>query len=168
MVIFLACINTLIVDLIVSIFSDIKTKPRKASYIFHLKKENMRKRVCKKMFLETLAIGEWSFHSWMKNSLEVAHRPASKTPARMSNRNNKPVSKDKEFLIRFLSELPKMESHYCRKDTAKLYLDPQWQSINDLYRFYTKECKEQTFQVLNHTTFRQVFQDQNLSLFRPK
>lgn len=78
------------------------------------------------------------------------------------------MSNDKEFLLTFLSQLPKMESHYCRKDTSKLYLDPQLQNINELYRFYIKECEAQHFQILNHTTFRQEFNDKNLSLFRPQ
>lgn len=125
----------------------------------------MRKRVCKQMFVGTLSIGEWSIQSWIKNNLEVVHPPAIKTPTRI--RTIKPVSKDKEFL-RFLSELPKMDSHYCRKYTAKSYFDSQWQNINDLYRFYSKECKEKNLQVLNHTTFRQEFHNLNLSLLRPK
>lgn len=145
---------------------DIIKRAKAASYVYHLKKQDMRKRVCKKMFLETLSIGEWSFQSWIKNNSEVAHQPGTTAPTRIMN--IKPVSKDKEFLLKFLSELPKMESHYCRKDTAKCYLDSQWQNINDLYKFYGSECAEKNFQVLNHTTFRQEFHNLNLSLFRPK
>jgi len=63
------------------------------------------------MFLSTLAIGEWSVHSWLKNDMQKA-QPSSETTAQiMTNPRScktKPVSKDKEFLIRFLSELPKM------------------------------------------------------------
>lgn len=81
-----------------------------------------------------------------------SQQPANKTPTRILNRI-KPISKDKQFLIKFLSDLTKLESH-CRKNTGKLYLEPQWQSINDLYRFYGRECADQKFEVLNHTTFR--------------
>lgn len=35
-----------------------------------------------------------------------------------------------------------MESHYCRKDTARLYLDNFYKSAKDVYRDYLKCMKE--------------------------
>lgn len=66
----------------------------------------------------------------------------------------KELSKDKEYLIRFLQTLPQMESHYCRKDTTKLYLETQLQNLNELYRFYYAECSRQNCQAINRITFR--------------
>ena len=37
-------------------------------------------------------------------------------------------SRGLEFVGQFLERLPKMPSHYCRKDTKKLYLETGFQS----------------------------------------
>lgn len=36
------------------------------------------------------------------------------------------ISERKSLLNTFLDSLPKMESHYCRANTKKLYLEPIW------------------------------------------
>lgn len=123
------------------------------------------------MFMETLCIGEWSIKSWVSQNITQNVPPGNHQSAIIipkPPRRNKEPSKDKEYLIRFLQILPRMESHYCRKDTNKLYLETQWQNLNELYRFYCAECSRQNFQALNHTTFREEFKNQNLSLYRPK
>ncbi|XP_030754481.1 uncharacterized protein LOC115881209 isoform X2 [Sitophilus oryzae] len=154
--------------------TDIQGKQRQVAYKFYLKKGNdVRKRVCKKMFMETLCIREWSIKSWVSQNITDENIPPSNKqstipkPAENLRRNKQP-SKDKEYLIRFLRTLPQMESHYCRKDTTKLYLESQWQNLNELYRFYCAECSSQNFQAINHTTFREEFKNLNLSLYRPK
>ena len=40
----------------------------------------------------------------------------------------------------FLTHLPKMPSHCCRKDTQKMYVEPVFQSFADIYREYLKIC----------------------------
>lgn len=139
------------------------------SYIFYLKAENdIRKRVCKKMFMQTLCIGEWSIKSWVSQNVSLDNNQTGIPKLAKYLRRNKQLSKDKEYLIRFLQTLPNMESHYCRKDSSKLYLEAQWQNLNELYRFYCAECSRENFQAINHTTFREEFKRQNLSLYRPK
>lgn len=92
------------------------------------------------MFMETLCIGEWSIKSWVNQNITQNVPSDNQQSAILKPDKNlrriKPPSKDKEYLIRFLRTLPKMESHYCRKDTTKLYLETQWQNLNELYRFY--------------------------------
>ncbi|CAG9772061.1 unnamed protein product [Ceutorhynchus assimilis] len=120
------------------------------------------------MFMETLCIGEWSIKSWVSQNVPPCNQQSAIPKPTENLRSKKQPSKDKEYLIRFLRTLPQMESHYCRKDTAKLYLEAQWQNINELYRFYCAECARQNFQAINHTTFREELRNQNLSLYRPK
>ncbi|CAG9839204.1 unnamed protein product [Diabrotica balteata] len=137
-------------------------KQRKGTLCFHLKKNSIRLRVCKKMFLETLCVGEWSVASWV-NVTQTQNIEQLNT-----NCKSEPTEK-KKFLINFFQKLPKLESHYCRKETSKLYLEPMWQNINELYRCYTNECRSTNEHApVSHTYFRRQFEDQNLSLFRPK
>lgn len=61
-----------------------------------------------------------------------------------------------------------MESHYCRSSTQKLYLEPIWQTMQELYRFYVNDyCKEQNVKAYSRTVFNERFNEMNLSLFHP-
>ncbi|KAF2891100.1 hypothetical protein ILUMI_15073, partial [Ignelater luminosus] len=44
---------------------------RQSALVFHLKQNNIRKRVYKNMFLETLRIGEWSDYSIIDTYLSI-------------------------------------------------------------------------------------------------
>lgn len=110
---------------------------RQGAFIFHLRLNNVRKRVCKKMFLQTLPIGEWSVQNWVKAKTTPGKLPSptdvrKKSQRQIATKNPAGIS----FIIEFLHSLPKVESHYCRKDSTKLYLEPQWRNVSDLYRFY--------------------------------
>lgn len=135
--------------------------------MFYLKKDN-RKRVCKTMFLRTLALEEWTVQNWLKTHEATLKAPPSKTSCGLVAKRAYRKCEERAFLQEFLHKLPKVESHYCRKDTSKLYLEPVWHNINELYRVYTKECSEGSKVALSHFTFRQEFDKQNLSLFKPK
>lgn len=137
---------------------------RARSLIFHLSKNNCRLRVCKKMLINTLVIGEWTVLNWIK----------SKTTRGQENKNKNVNSKNKKSiegrseLKQFFELLPKMDSHYCRSTTSRLYLEPLWQSKQELFREYTKYCREHEKVQLGYKAFLDVFNDMNLSLFRPK
>ncbi|CAG9828697.1 unnamed protein product [Diabrotica balteata] len=114
------------------------------------------------MFLQTLGIGEWSVQNWIgQGEQNIA------VQTKNSSRKGK-ISEDKAFLIQFLETIPKMESHYCRKDTNKLYLDTQWTCVNELYKFYTNECVGAKIAKLYNTTFRQELDKQRIALFKAK
>lgn len=52
-----------------------ETSRRGSTFVLKLRKDGVCYRVCKKMFLNTLNIGEWSLHSWVKNK----HQPVIET-----------------------------------------------------------------------------------------
>lgn len=111
------------------------------------------------MFLQTLALGEWCTYSWIQETPTAVDEPLLV---------KKKKTDSNHAVTEFLMQLPKMESHYCRSHTSKLYLEPVWQSINDLYRFYVKNCSENGKRHLSHTSFRAEFNKLNLALFTPK
>lgn len=79
-----------------------------------------------------------------------------------------PKTNNKSFVGTFLDNLPKMESHYCRKSTSKFYLEPIVQSHLQLYNIYTKNCEEMGKSLVSRTNFMNIFNEKNLSLFSPK
>lgn len=154
------------------------------SFNYYLRKENEPIKVCKKMFLNTLSIGEWTARSWKIGDKQEddaergLHTTAEKNEGNVADRNEEP-SQDKkrrrldvkriECLKLFFETLPKMESHYCRSTSQKLYLEPEWKSKQELYELYSEDwCTERNVQPFSITYFDHYFNDMNLSLFKRK
>lgn len=126
-------------------------------------------KVCKKMYLNTLNIGEWSVHNWTKNEdRDEAELIPEKTRRNSSVKAFEDIGRN--HAKEFFNNLPKLESHYCRKTTSKLYLEQIWQSKEQLYREYVKQLSDKginEFKV-SQKIFFQEFDAMNLSLFSPK
>lgn len=158
---------------------------RSASLFYHLKPQNNleRVRVCKAMFLNSLCVGEWMIRNWVlqnkkhrqddKNVNNDAHEQDDEdveTENTAPTRKEKCSSNERKLVTDFFNNLPKLESHYCRKDTNKLYLEPQWQSKAQLFREYQLYSKSEGKEhlVASSFTFHEVFEAHNLGLFSPK
>ncbi|KAL4717777.1 hypothetical protein ACJJTC_000926 [Scirpophaga incertulas] len=86
--------------------------------------------VCKEMFLSTLGIGKRQLRDWL-----LINTKNTTTP-------NNNLASDKEIsVIAFLDKLAKVESHYCRASSRKLYLEPVWDSYNHIFEVYKKRCR---------------------------
>lgn len=169
---------------------------RNSSFYCHLKNtEGLRIRVCKKQFLNTLGIGEWTMLNWIKSgninkeneniatdedeNIEAQnatgnkgqkenHKVKTNDNTRKTRGANHRKEAEEKFLKSFLQDLPAMESHYCRATSSKRYLEPLWTSKQQLYLFYKKECQEQGIAALSSASFSNAFSDINYSLFKPK
>lgn len=64
----------------------------------------------------------------------------------------------------FLVELPKLESHYCRASTKKLYIEPYFTTKSDLYRHYKLHCVAQNANILSKRIFFEEFEKCNLAI----
>lgn len=132
-------------------------------------------KVCKKMFLATLAIGEWSVLKWVSESkLGICSSQKSKNDEKRRLRNVRQETNDKKaFLEKFIDDLPKLPSHYARRDSTKMYLEPSYNcSMSDVYREYVKawksHCNNDTTKPLSRFTFDQVINEKNVAFQHPK
>jgi hypothetical protein len=78
------------------------------------------------MFLNTLSIGEWTALNWQKTVVPTKNDSLDPDDPDSENETRPAAKKlrkprELEALEEFFSTLPKMESHYCRKRTSKLY-----------------------------------------------
>lgn len=119
--------------LVVCSMIDVKTTQRKMtagtsrrlhSKEYHLQIQGVKKRVCLKTFLSTLGIKEWTVRYWLgdrnqRQLNEVTNVSLSLETKRLSIKS-------------YLSNLPKLPSHYCRKSSTKQYLEPIIQSKSEL------------------------------------
>lgn len=147
---------------------------RSVTLLYHLKKKGIRVRVCKKMFNNTLDIGEWSTHSWVlqkANSTSDTDVNGDLVPAQpeIIQRKSNRFSLKRDALREFFHSLPKLESHYCRSGSQRLYLEPIWQSKLALYCEYVRFCEnKEEREPFSTKIFYEQFNENKLSLFRPR
>ncbi len=125
--------------------------------------------VCKRTFLNTLGIGDNLVRQWMKdseNGMAISNECIVKRRSPPSNKAKK--EERKKILIDFLENLPKLPSHYARKNTEKLYIEPFVTTLMELYKIYIGECELINEVPLSRFTFSETFQDMKLSLLQLK
>ena len=141
---------------------------RKVTLSYYLRKDGERKPVCKKMFLSTTGLGEWSVRAWA-TSVEPHQIETKIGKARRQSSYYSRCDDDRKFLRNeFLEKLPKLPSHYCRSSTTKMYLEPIIESKAKLYKLYCDKCRANGKTPLCQTILDEEFDNMNLSLFRPK
>jgi len=136
---------------------------RHCSIRYHLKKDNERLEVCREMFLGTLCLGEWSVRRWVLDSTDGMH--PRNAPTKTTSRHTETMEK-RESIRKFLGDLPKLPSHYCRATTSKEYLEPNFQSVAEVYRLFKEQRVEDV--VPSRQFFAEEFHKMNLGLFMPK
>lgn len=131
-------------------------------------------RVCKRMFLGTLGLKETMVLNYIKNGKlfprEENHIVADgATISRKSEVRKINFQGKNGAVYKFLQSLPKLESHYCRSSTKKMYLEPMWHTKAELYRFFkNKYCVEEKLECSSIFTFCKIFEELNISLYTPK
>lgn len=86
----------------------------------------------------------------------------------LSHVKNNPHQIDIDFLKNFFNQLPKLPSHYNRANSSKLYLEPVFKSLSQLYQLYCETCKNADRKHLSNKTFYCQFNDSNLAIYQPK
>ncbi|XP_074539066.1 uncharacterized protein LOC141800433 isoform X2 [Halichoeres trimaculatus] len=133
---------------------------RSVSMRYHLIADGNRRQVCKKMFLSTLGIGEWSVLNWAQSSSEqdITQGDTKKQTQRRSRKASEHI-----FLKEFLDSLPKVSLH-----PSKLYLEPVFSNMSEVYRHYYNRCVEEKATPLSRQVFCAVFKRMDLGLCDPK
>lgn len=129
------------------------------------------------MFSNTFELGEKSIRSWvldcpLDQPLLQEHNPHYVEPINeiLPTNNNGQSHKDLEKqngIREFLDSLPKMESHYCRANTTKHYLEPMWERKLQLFREYTRLCHTKHVQSASRALFYKIFEGMNIGFYVP-
>ncbi|CAH1957183.1 unnamed protein product [Acanthoscelides obtectus] len=119
------------------------------------------------MFLNTMSMKESTVLNWTKSD------KLEENEKRLNDKRKQSRSKmyggRYEALNQFFDSLPKVESHYCRASSSKLYLEPMWASTNQLYGFYKRHhCPDSGDEPVSRTIFFKEFNKRNLSIYVPK
>lgn len=155
-----------------------KSVPRRSSTLTYTinGKGGTKFNVCKKLFLSTYGLGEWTVSNWVARGIDNAGMTFS-TETRNRHRKQPKIpdsiQSSKAFMNEFLDRLPKLPSHYCRASSSKLYLEPVFgNSMSLLYAEYCKKCKEfngeNPIKPLSKATFDNVVAEKSLAFQPPK
>lgn len=147
-----------------------KTKNRQTSTLYFLKDSNGKPhRVCLKFFCATFAIShrviENCAHNMSDSGLYIGDdkRKNTRPP-------NTTSDEAKRFVKEHIDSFPRVESHYCRRDSQKQYISPEL-NISIMYRLYAKEyCAQKKIQPVSRFVYQKIFHDQEprLAFYIPK
>ena len=170
------------VDSLVKMMPTIRPRDRKNassskrsySMYYYLKVNEELRRVCKTMVLNTLDVGKTAIWNWKQSSKEnfaiarKSNQSVTEITTMKKTRKN-PFQNEVDSLKTFLNSLPKMESHYCRKETSKYYLLPEWTSKKALYDYYVSNwCSSNNIPPVSVAKFNNILETEKISLFQPK
>ncbi|XP_029361268.1 uncharacterized protein LOC115045619 isoform X2 [Echeneis naucrates] len=138
---------------------------RSVSMQYHLIVNCDRKQVCKKMFLSTLGIGEWSVLNWAQNAAQQGD-PEENTKKQTQRKSRK--ASEHVVLREFLENLPKAPSYRCGTSMSKSYLQPIFSNMSAVYRHYYNHCSARKTAPLSRQVFCAVFKKMDLGICDPK
>lgn len=142
---------------------------RKYTIQYFLTVNNNTVPVCKQFFLGTLSISERTCRTALCKVNEVGVLEAEKRGGRRRNEDSKIREKEIRISIeKHIERFPKMESHYCRANTTKLYLHPDL-SLTKIYSMFIEELNLNGHSNLpSFSTYKRVFKNKGLSFHSPK
>lgn len=149
------------------IYTDNTVSRRKNTLMYYLTVHGEKLEVCKKLFLNTTGLREFSVHSWLKRDASSSSGMSSSLEyknKKRKQRNRADLIDNSDFAREFFTRLPKLPSHYARSTTTKLYLEPVIRSMNQLYQLYNDACKSEGKEPLSRCTISNLFHDMNLSI----
>lgn len=89
-------------------------------------------------------------------------------PAQGKQTKHKIPEQDLNFVKLHIESFPLVESHYCRAQTQRKYLDPSL-NVRNMYELYTVLCKSSNKQPVKESFYRTVFcENYNLHFHIPK
>lgn len=152
----------------------IESNSSKKKTYYLTKSDNKKLQVCRNMFLNTFGIKAKMVRGWLNSRIEfgffenpndVQQRKVEKMQQSETFKENQ---RRKNYLRDFLVRFPKLESHYCRKDSEKEYFQTEHRTITSLYEDYSNFCGIDNEKVLSITTFSNMIKELNYSLFKPR
>lgn len=133
---------------------------------YYVTVENERIRVCKKYFKATFDISDRPIKTVVEKTKMCGALELDKRGKHDKHHSVDPALKD--GIKKHIDSIPKIESHYCRADTSRVYIDGG-KTIADLHRDYVSACNSKGLPSANYIMFYNIFtREYNISFFQPK
>lgn len=141
-------------------------RKRQKSITYSLEIAKIRHQVCKTFFINTLCISE----QVVKTAL-LKRNLCGGVDADKRGKCTAVKTKDieaRKLINDHIEKLPLLPSHYCRKDSSKVYL-PSNYNIALCYKLFLESLNEQQkYPCPSFSTYSRVFNSKNISIHNPK
>lgn len=140
-----------------------KQKKRSITYNYQIPFNDELIKVCKACFLKIF--GESLKFIWTICQQKITTGINKTTPDKRGCHppSNKKTPEDIKLVKRSLKSLPAYESHYCRKESSKLYL-PYHFTLNKCYEMYSKNL----INPVSRKLYEKMFHEANIKIKEPK
>ncbi|KAJ8967471.1 hypothetical protein NQ314_002785 [Rhamnusium bicolor] len=135
------------------------------AFYFHFGENKIR--VCKTYFKGTLAITDRPIRTVLHKKQQAISRMISTDFRGKHNNHCKTDEVIKEGVRQHINSIPRIESHYCRKDTKREYIEGG-KTVAEIHRDYIQKCSESNLPHANYLMYFRIFNDFNISFFQPK
>lgn len=123
-------------------------------------------RVCKTFFLHTLSISDRVVRTVLSNISNIGVCQEDKR-GRHATRPNKTTELSKSFVREHIESYKCVQSHYCRKDTQKCYLDANL-NVLQMYANYKAKCIGKNIEPVSQKIYRKIFDSEyNIGFHHP-
>ncbi|XP_039301648.1 uncharacterized protein LOC111046358, partial [Nilaparvata lugens] len=141
---------------------------RKVTFSYSLKCDQKEEVVCQRFYLNTLSISQQMVKTAFLK-IQASGKTVSEDRRGKSGCNSKLEEKVKISVKDHIESFPKVESHYCRRDSKREYLD-QKLNLSKMYSLYKVHCKENGISnMAKESMYRYIFNtNYNLGFFQPK
>lgn len=90
-----------------------------------------KSRVCKIMFSSTLGLKDRTIREMIKDD-----------PKKQKKTKKRDEDIRKQRFINWIAKVPKVESHYARNSSSKLYLNTDFKTKTEVFEEYKKYCEK--------------------------
>lgn len=146
-----------------------KQEPRKPNNAYYFLVAGKQIRVCKYFFMATLAINHKVITTVLKKQIQCESGKVLEKDKRGHHGNHQKISDDiKNSIRRHISSIPRIESHYCRSNSKKEYIEGS-KTMADLHRDYLEMCRQHNVPSGNYLMYYKIFNEEfNLAFHLPK
>lgn len=141
-----------------------ESQKKSYSFSYYFERDNLKVRVCKIFFLNTIDISDFRIYYRFKNLTD--EDTGVPQEIKQGKHTKHCLSEDIKNKIRnHITSFPAVDSHYCRATTSKKYLE-EGLSVKKLYTLFEEKHPDAKVSL---TTFTKIFNTEfNISFHKPK
>lgn len=140
---------------------------RKYSFLYFFNVNGEKVQVCKTFYLSTLDISQKPVYTAHQTKNVSTNTPTIDLRGKNCNSRRKPEG-DVDFARLHIKSFPTVESHYCRANTSRLYLDSNL-NIAKMYDLYVEKCQNEDKTPIKKSMYYRIFGTEfNLGFHLPK
>ena len=140
---------------------------RDKTYQHFFYKDELAVQVCQTFYLDTLSITQ----QWIRTALQKVSSQTGVLELDKRGKHSHPqvgeFLEERYKMREFLETLPTMPSHYCRSESNRIYLPPDF-TIRKCFELYKEKRLMNNEEMGSYNTFYDVFKSLNLSIHNPK